>query len=386
MLHGRVVDWLERRQETRFDLLAHHAVVAGQQQRALDYLVQAAQQASRAGAPGQEAAILGEELPIAERIARPDKVTSLRARRGAAFLNAGRWADAKAELETALAAPVPLPLEQRAKILLELAEASFWLADIAALQRHAGEALALARQARNADLTAGALARLSLAASSDGDLPASVQLWAQAVTYTGGLSPTMGWAPAINGLCGYWLGHLDDAIRYNGEATQTFRAWDATGMQVSTMGQWGLALAGSGRYAEAAEVFDEAIQLGREYENWPFVARATAMAAGFHLDLFDYAGHEALAEEARTLALSINFLPPVASAGIDLLLNFARCHETGRAEALLPEIAAIVEKASGFHGWLWRLRLVEAQAEIALARGAWEEAVHHAEKIGRAHV
>ncbi len=50
-----------------------------------------------------------------------------------------------------------------------------------------------------------------------------------------------------------------------------------------------------------------------------------------------------------------------------------------RAEALLPEIAAIVEKASGFHGWLWRLRLAEAQAELALARGAWEEAVHCAE-------
>src|SRR5919108_4341826 len=31
--------------------------------------------------------------------------------------------------------------------------------------------------------------------------------------------------------------------------------------------------------------------------------------------------------------------------------------------------------AAGFHGWLWRLRLAAARAEIAAARGAWDEAV-----------
>ena len=379
VLHGRVVDWLERREEIRFDLLAHHAVAAGQRQRALDYLVQAAQRASDAAAPNQEVAILGEALRIAEQIAPPDKVAALRAKRGSACMIAGRWADAKAELETAQAAGVLLPLEQRTQILLDLAETSFWLADMAALHRHADEALTLARQAGNADLTAGALARLSLAASSDGDLPASARLWEQAVAHSGGLTPAMGTAVLNAGFRTYWLGQLEDAIRLNRNASQTYRAWHATGLLVGTMGQWGLALAASGRYAEAAQVLKEAVQLGREYEVWPFVARAIAMSAGFHLDLCDYAGHEALAEEARELALSINFPPPAASAGIDLLLNFARRQDVARAEALLPEIAAVVENAGGFHGWLWRLRLDEARAEIALARGAWEEAVHHAE-------
>jgi len=45
----------------------------------------------------------------------------------------------------------------------------------------------------------------------------------------------------------------------------------------------------------------------------------------------------------------------------------------GRAEALLEEVAASVGKAGGWHGWLWSLRLAEARAEIALARGNWQE-------------
>jgi tetratricopeptide (TPR) repeat protein len=109
------------------------------------------------------------------------------------------------------------------------------------------------------------------------------------------------------------------------------------------------------------------------------------MSAGYHLDLFDFDHHEALAQEARELARSSNFPPPAASAGIDLLLNYARRGEVGRAEALLDEVAAAVEKASGFHGWLWRLRLAQARAEIALARGAWEDALLWADRaIGQA--
>jgi tetratricopeptide (TPR) repeat protein len=149
----------------------------------------------------------------------------------------------------------------------------------------------------------------------------------------------------------------------------------------------GLAFASTGQYAEAERVFDEARAFGREYEVWPLLARAIAMSAGFHLDVFDFAGNEALAEEARELGRSANFLPPVVSAGLDLLLNFARRQEVSRAEMLVDEVATVVEKTAGFHGWLWRLRLAEARAEIALARGDWEETLGLAEDaIDQSHV
>jgi hypothetical protein len=62
------------------------------------------------------------------------------------------------------------------------------------------------------------------------------------------------------------------------------------------------------------------------------------------------------------------------SAGIDLLLISARSDDPGRAEALLHQIVPAVEKASGWHAWKWRMRLSQADAELALARGSWSEA------------
>ncbi len=67
------------------------------------------------------------------------------------------------------------------------------------------------------------------------------------------------------------------------------------------------------------------------------------------------------------------------SSSIDLLFNFIRRQEIGPAKKLWDELANKAEKAVGFHGWLWRLRLAEAQAEIALVRGDWEAALQGAE-------
>src|SRR5207248_11792832 len=65
----------------------------------------------------------------------------------------------------------------------------------------------------------------------------------------------------------------------------------------------------------------------------------------------------------------------------DLLLNFARRGDLGRAEGFVHEVAEGVANAQGAHGWLWKLRFLQAQAEIALARGNHEHAWQHAEEV-----
>jgi hypothetical protein len=57
------------------------------------------------------------------------------------------------------------------------------------------------------------------------------------------------------------------------------------------------------------------------------------------------------------------------------MLTYARRADPARAEALLPEVADLVAKAGGWHGWLWRLRLQHARAEVSLARGDWPAAL-----------
>jgi tetratricopeptide (TPR) repeat protein len=104
------------------------------------------------------------------------------------------------------------------------------------------------------------------------------------------------------------------------------------------------------------------------------------MSAGFHMDIFNFARAENLAQEARELARSVNFSPPAVSAGIDLLLNYARRREAGRADGLIDEVASVAEQTSGFHGWLWKIRLAEARAELALARNSPDEALRWADE------
>jgi hypothetical protein len=53
-----------------------------------------------------------------------------------------------------------------------------------------------------------------------------------------------------------------------------------------------------------------------------------------HLDLFDFAGAQALAEEAREIGHSLRWTRGIVSGGIDLLLNFAR-HGQGDARLAL---------------------------------------------------
>jgi hypothetical protein len=65
---------------------------------------------------------------------------------------------------------------------------------------------------------------------------------------------------------------------------------------------------------------------------------------------------------------------------MDLLLLCARRHDVGRAEGLPPHRGEDVTKTAGAHCWLLALRFAQAQAVVALARGAFDEARGFAEE------
>ena len=91
--------------------------------------------------------------------------------------------------------------------------------------------------------------------------------------------------------------------------------------------------------------------------------------------MFDYEGAAALRSEARELARSAGFAPPLISANIDAFLALARCHNPGPAQELLEQTVADATATGGWHQWLWQLRLAQTRAELALARNAVEEAI-----------
>jgi tetratricopeptide (TPR) repeat protein len=175
----------------------------------------------------------------------------------------------------------------------------------------------------------------------------------------------------------YWAGKHDEGIRIADDAVRSMQDERESVARMIALPHLGLALAAKDRYRDALRTFEEARRFGREYEIWGPLARATSMSAGFHLELFDLEGHRELAEEARELGQS-RFPPTLAFTGVDLLLNAARAGEPGRVEGLVDEVAEQVEQATAWHLWLSRIRLNEARAELALARGDDDEVLRYA--------
>ncbi|HEV8192867.1 MAG TPA: tetratricopeptide repeat protein, partial [Ktedonobacterales bacterium] len=259
-----------------------------------------------------------------------------------------------------------------------------------------GQAIAIAEDAsksallielhhKRGDLVIAAMVKLGGVLTNDGNLEEAVGLYERAVTHGGNAQ-----GDTYNGLGRtlYWLGRYNDAVPHLRRAVELQQGDPVN--QIFPLQDLGLALAATGAYTEAVSVFGQAQRLSREYEEWPLLARSVANSAGFHLDVFDYTGNQTLAEEARALARVADFVLAEVSAGLDLLVNFARRQEVGRAAKLIDEVAEAVENAQGTHGWLWRLRFMQACAELALARGSFDEsqrlastALQEGREIGR---
>jgi tetratricopeptide (TPR) repeat protein len=355
-----------------YGLLAHHYERGEEWDRALDYLRRAAERSRGVGAHREEAFHLGQAIAVAARLGQSEIVTSLRGQRGTAWVKAGLWTEARPELEAVLA---ELPRENRAnraELLASLAGACFWGLDVPGMQRCAEEGHALATEVGREDLIAESLTWLGACQQALGNLTSAAEFFERARTRGGGCFSA---ALANYPLTLYLHGRLQPALERAREAIEKFRS--LSDFFAATFGHphFGLVLAGCGRYAEAARIFSEARELGQKYEIWAFHARAVAMSAGFHLDVFDWEGHEALAQQAREHARSAPFRPSEVSADVDLVFNYARRGEVSRAETLVKDAGTLAAQIGGWHQWLWSLRLKQARAEIAFARGDWSDAL-----------
>jgi tetratricopeptide (TPR) repeat protein/transcriptional regulator with XRE-family HTH domain len=380
LLHRDIARALEARPgPLPVEELAYHYARSDQPEQALPYLERAAERARVAAAHQEAVALLAQAIALARWAGRDDLLGDLHARRGKALYHLTRWAEACEEMHAALARVPPERAEQRAEVLVDVGIATHWLYDAAGTRRYADEALALAEGCGREDLATAALSSLVLADSADGQLHAGIERYSRAAARAGDRYPAqLALGAEFAGMMHYYLAEFDEAILRLREAVAMARAAYDTTTALRALGDLGCALMGSGRYAEALTVFAEGQQESLEQHAVNWVARTTAMRGGLHLEVFDYGGAETLAEEARELSRSTHFISPIVSAGIDLLLNFTRRGELGRAEGLVAEVAAGVVGGQGAHGWLWALRFAQAQAELALARGNPEHALQHA--------
>jgi tetratricopeptide (TPR) repeat protein len=356
--------------------LAHHALAAGLDEAGLQYSRAAGDEAVQLLASRDAIVHYTHALAIAERLGLRVQAAELHAQCGKALARLGRWTEARRELEASLNGLDLGEAEQRADILGDLLEACFWSLDLPSVWQRSSELAELAQELKRPDLHTGANSWLATTISADGDMARSIahaEHWFARCRETGVAPP-----PPVHAhmpIVSYWLGRMEQAVERSRESVRAAREASHASAMMLALPNLALALAASGRYVEAEDAFDDARRFGREHGIGTLLARGIAMSAGYHLDVFDFVGNEEVACEAREFARSLDFPPPAISAGIDLMLNFARREEVGRAEQLIEEVAEVASKATAWHGWLWRIRLDQARAEIALAHRDWRAAL-----------
>src|SRR5262249_17422383 len=133
-LHGRIADWMQQAAgsalDSYLDQLAHHSVNAGQEQRALAFLTEAAERARQVAAHRKEAALLSQAIGIAERLGDTHTSGEFRFRRGSALDRVGLWKEARPELENALRLLPSESVARRAETHIRLASVCYWLLDV----------------------------------------------------------------------------------------------------------------------------------------------------------------------------------------------------------------------------------------------------------------
>jgi class 3 adenylate cyclase/tetratricopeptide (TPR) repeat protein len=371
----------ERTRERRVAELAYHFAQSSDREKALIYLMSAAARTRAAAAHHEEATLLDQAIEVAERLERSQLASELHALRGRALRALDQVEEAEYEFVAALNGIAADDVEQRIQILVALAEVWHLNPRRSFGRPYAEEALTLAQQVGRDDLVALAAAGMGLANTSDGNLLAGQERFQQAFALVDpGQIGQHVMAIDQYGLNLYYIGQLAEAAEHIQRVLDFGTRTHDTTYTPRALGNLLLVRAAQGRYADALHLYEAARQFAREHGAGRWIARAIAMWGGVHLEVADFAGAEALAEEARELARSVGFPPAVASTGLDLLFNYVRRHDVGHTEPLLDSVAEAVARAQGVHGWLWRLRFAQARAEIALARGDHEEALRCAEE------
>jgi class 3 adenylate cyclase/tetratricopeptide (TPR) repeat protein len=355
-------------------LLAHHWREAGEVARAADYLIIAADTASRAWAKQQAVALYTEAIELLEGTGERDRLDESVVARAMTRLDAGATA---ADLREDLEALPRIDGRHRAKALVTAVSVAMSLTDAAASRTLGAEAVTAVREASDLQLEARVLGTLSEIKAMDGDVEGAIDLAQESRSkwpHDAGLL-------SQSALYHYWRGDHRRALKLSEQSFELGMQTSDLGAVLQGAGHGGMALTGLSRHEEALDWFQRGTTLGRERELVPRgTSRIVNMWAGTLRELGDLRAARELNEQAREMAREAEFTGAQLAAEVDLLFADLLEGELGNAERNLPELLEAAARTHGWHQWLWAGRLAVARSEIHLGRDEWEKAAGAAEE------
>lgn len=354
-------------------------------QGAIDYLVHAADNATRLSAHGQAEEHFTRAIALVERLppeVRGDRLLGLHQKRGAARLSTSRFADAEesfsAMLQLAQALGRP-PMEGAA--LAGLCNALFFSRRIDEMAVRAVQALQVAERCCNGDLQMEAILVIAQVLQEDGNLADCRRLLDEVLVLAlkGPLHVRLA-ALAYRGVVHYWQSEYALAEQRLTEALALASELRDSMMVLIVLQFLGLARANRGRITQALAALTEGKEMGVRNGDRFWLSRLASHVGWIHRELQDF--DRAIRHDLDGLAMAQQH--GVASAEASALLNLSLDYTwAGQLDLGRETLERIEREHSGadWFGWLYTIRLESALADHWMARGEPERAAGHARRL-----
>ena len=372
--HAAVAQYVEEHLagESLATILAYHWREADEPARAVPYLLSAAHAARRSWAKAAAVDLYTRALELEGDAGEKRRIQF---QRGQALVEMQDYPQAAAEIE-----PLVAGLEGMEKLeaLIWLGLATVWSERDADTMATAEQALALAEELAEPSSLAAAVALMSQGLAmrgAEGDLERADELGNRALEL---------WVPDsrpyelanhlhLHADTTYWVGKYEQSVALSREARRVATDVQSPEGLLRGGGFEALALAGLGRHEEAIAIWDEMLRIAEDLAHNP--AGVLNYSALGYREVYDLDEARQRSERALELTAGMTFGMPKQFAGSDLIQTHLLAGDVGRAETEWPRRWEDAAHATAWTTWLIAGRLAAAQAEIALVRGAVDEAL-----------
>jgi class 3 adenylate cyclase/tetratricopeptide (TPR) repeat protein len=363
-----------------YEVLAHHFARAEEWDRAVDYLVKAAEKAARAFAVREAVALYGQALeaaghlgaavPIARRLA-------IHRAKAGQHLVLGEFAQSQQEGQQVLAlAREAGDRGAEASALAAIGFATLWAQDLDGALDYAGQAVAAAQAAgAQAALSSGYLTTGYVHALA-GRLPQAQKTLALAVENSAeaGEAANHSLALQLTAFIASWQGEWSRAQELSGEALRIARHHGLLVALIRALWAHGIVLSSKGDYDEALTAYEEGLALAERVGDVNSVPRYLNSMAWLLSECGDFDRavemFGAAAERARKWphAVGVEILAYCEVNRGDVFLDAG---DLALATEFLEQGRRIVEDPATYPWMKWRyaMHLHVSQGELALARG-----------------
>lgn len=360
-------------------LLAHHWREAGERDRAIEYLLLAAERALEGRAANEAVDLFRDALAL---LGDADADSSLRAtirlQRAIALVDLAQFEEGAAELDDL----IPQLLDrQRLEALIARVRTTFWLEQMQEATEAGAEVRALAERLDDPELRGPALAAQSEARFMSGDIGESLAFGSRAFEL---------WIPntrpaefailkEILAEDEYWVGNYAASEELARGAYEMGGEMHHVEPLVRGGGWRGLTLAAMGRTEEALALLDTVVERSRELEVPRWGASSLNYSTLPFRDLFMLDEARRRNQEAIEIVRSHGeWGMPHLQGEIDLLLTDLMGGDIGRAQREWPRVWDAAINGATWRPWLGGSRLALVRTQIARVADRPETTIEHA--------